>query len=49
MMSAEFDSTGVAAPDPTRAAAVSLHLTINDVRGRGAHRRDRDIDVALPR
>lgn len=31
MMSDEFDSAGVAAPDPTRGAAVSLHLTINDV------------------
>ncbi|GAA4379177.1 VOC family protein [Agromyces bauzanensis] len=31
VMSDEFDSAGVAAPDPTRGAAVSLYLTINDV------------------
>lgn len=31
MLSDEFDSAGVAAPDPTSGAAVSLHLTIDDV------------------
>lgn len=31
MMSDEFDSAGVAAPDPTRGAAVSLHLGVEDV------------------
>jgi PhnB protein len=31
MMSEEFDSAGVAAPDVTRGAAVSLHLTVDDV------------------
>jgi uncharacterized glyoxalase superfamily protein PhnB len=31
MMSDEFDSAGVAAPDPTRGAAVTLHLTVDDV------------------
>lgn len=31
MMSEEFDSAGVAAPDPARGAAVSLHLTVDDV------------------
>ncbi len=31
MMSEEFDSAGVAAPDPSRGAAVSLHLTVADV------------------
>lgn len=31
MMSDEFDSAGVAAPDPTRGSAVSLHLTVDDV------------------
>jgi uncharacterized glyoxalase superfamily protein PhnB len=31
MMSDEFDSAGVAAPDPGRGAAVSLHLTVADV------------------
>lgn len=31
MMSDEFDSAGVAAPDPGRGAAVSLHLTVSDV------------------
>ncbi|PWD50888.1 hypothetical protein C8046_09720 [Serinibacter arcticus] len=31
MMSDEFDSAGVAAPDPARGAAVSLHLTVDDV------------------
>lgn len=31
MMSEEFDEAGVAAPDPTRGAAVSLHLTVADV------------------
>ena len=31
MMSDQFDSAGVAAPDPTRGAAVSLHLTVADV------------------
>jgi uncharacterized glyoxalase superfamily protein PhnB len=30
MMSDEFDSAGVAAPDPGRGAAVSLHLTVAD-------------------
>jgi PhnB protein len=31
MMSEEFDPAGVAAPDVTRGAAVSLHLTVDDV------------------
>lgn len=31
MMSDEFDSAGVAAPDTTRGAAVSLHLEVDDV------------------
>ena len=31
MMSEEFDSAGVAAPDPERGNAVSLHLTVLDV------------------
>ena len=31
MMSEEFESAGVAPPDPTRGAAVSLHLTVPDV------------------
>ena len=31
MMSAEFGSAGVAAPDPSRGAAVSLHLEVTDV------------------
>ena len=31
MMSAEFASAGVAAPDPSRGAAVSLHLEVADV------------------
>ena len=31
MMSDEFDSAGVAAPDAGRGAAVSLHLTVDDV------------------
>jgi PhnB protein len=31
MMSDEFDSAGVAAPEPGRGAAVSLHLAVADV------------------
>ena len=31
MMSDEFDSAGVAAPDPDRGNAISLHLTVADV------------------
>ena len=31
MMSDEFDSAGVPAPDPARGSAVSLHLTVTDV------------------
>ncbi|MGC0141844.1 VOC family protein [Pseudactinotalea sp. Z1732] len=31
MISDQFDSAGVAAPDPTRGSAVSLHLTVTDV------------------
>lgn len=31
MMSDEFASAGVAAPDPGRGAAVTLHLTVDDV------------------
>lgn len=31
MMSDEFDSAGVAAPDPTRGNDVGLHLTVDDV------------------
>ena len=31
MMSDEFESAGVAAPDPQRGSAVSLHLTVADV------------------
>ena len=31
MMSDEFASAGVAAPDPDRGACVSLHLTVEDV------------------
>ena len=30
MLSDEFDSAGVAAPDRSRGAAVSLHLTVDD-------------------
>jgi uncharacterized glyoxalase superfamily protein PhnB len=30
MMSDEFDSAGVAPPDPSRGNAVSLHLTVDD-------------------
>ena len=30
MMSDEFASAGVAAPDPNRGAAVTLHLTVDD-------------------
>lgn len=31
MMSDQFDSAGVAAPDPARGSAVSLHLKVTDV------------------
>lgn len=31
MMSDQFDSAGVAAPDPARGSAVSLHLEVTDV------------------
>ena len=31
MMSDPFDSAGIAAPDPIRGSAVSLHLTVTDV------------------
>ena len=31
MMSDEFESAGVAPPDPTRGSPVSLHLTVADV------------------
>lgn len=31
MMADEFPEAGVAAPDPTRGSAVSLHLTVGDV------------------
>ena len=31
MMADEFESAGVAAPDPQRGSAVSLHLTVGDV------------------
>lgn len=31
MMSDQFDSAGVAAPDPARGSAVSLHLMVTDV------------------
>ncbi|WP_243057192.1 glyoxalase/bleomycin resistance/extradiol dioxygenase family protein [Nocardioides sp. SR21] len=31
MMSEEFESAGVAAPDPLRGSAVSMHLTVADV------------------
>jgi len=31
MMSEEFEASGVAVPDPSRGAAVSLHLTVGDV------------------
>jgi PhnB protein len=31
MMSDEFDSAGVAAPDTSRGASVSLHLVVDDV------------------
>jgi PhnB protein len=31
MMSDEFDSAGVAPPDPARGNAVTLHLTVSDV------------------
>ncbi|MDN5758235.1 MAG: VOC family protein [Tomitella sp.] len=31
MLADQFDSAGVAAPDPNRGAAVSLHLTVTDV------------------
>jgi PhnB protein len=30
MMSDEFEAYGVAAPDPSRGAAVTLHLTVDD-------------------
>jgi PhnB protein len=33
MMSSEFEFAGVAAPDPARGAAVSLHLEVDDVDG----------------
>ncbi|PUA80835.1 VOC family protein [Nocardioides currus] len=33
MMSDEFAEAGVAAPDPARGAAVSLHLEVDDVDG----------------
>lgn len=33
MMSDEFDTAGVAAPDPGRGSAVSLHLAVADVDG----------------
>ncbi|WP_457206013.1 VOC family protein [Nocardioides sp. P5_C9_2] len=33
MMSEEFASAGVAAPDPARGASVSMHLTVDDVDG----------------
>lgn len=33
MMADEFESAGVAAPDPQRGSAVSLHLTVTDVDG----------------
>lgn len=33
MISDEFDSAGVAAPDANRGAAVSLHLVVDDVDG----------------
>lgn len=31
MMSDEFEGVGIAAPDPARGAAVSLHLEVDDV------------------
>ena len=31
MLSDEFDSAGVAAPDPSRGSAVTLHLAVEDV------------------
>lgn len=31
MMADEFESAGVAPPDPTRGSPVSLHLTVDDV------------------
>lgn len=31
MMSDEFDSAGVAAPDPGRSSAITLHLVVDDV------------------
>lgn len=31
MMSEQFESAGVAAPDPARGAAVSMHLSVDDV------------------
>jgi PhnB protein len=33
MMAEEFESAGVAPPDPHRGAAVSLHLAVDDVDG----------------
>lgn len=36
MMSDEFEEAGVAAPDPGRGSAVSLHLTVPDVDARCA-------------
>lgn len=36
MMSDQFDSAGVAAPDPARGSAVSLHLTVADVNAAAA-------------
>jgi PhnB protein len=30
MMSDEFDTAGVAAPDPSRGASVTMHLTVED-------------------
>jgi len=36
MMSDEFESAGVAPPDPSRGVAVSLHLTVDDVNAMAA-------------
>ena len=48
MMSDEFESAGVAAPDPARGNAVTMHLTVDDVDavcdrvGRGGAQVDRE-------
>ena len=45
MMSDEFAEANVAAPDPTRGSAVSLHLTVDDVDALAARVRDRGANL----